>query len=531
MHRLAVCAMVVSATDGDGGRIQLKAADGTPCMLEAVILPDGRAAINSSCPILTAERDELQRRVDELTAMITPPPLAPPPVSPPAAPPSSPPSPPPPPPSPLPPSGPIAYWPLDGDLADSSGFGSDGTASASGTSFAAGRPGLGQALALDGGWATIGSPSVLDIGGAVEISIAFWLKGDEGDQTESYIDPLSFSHLTNVGLVFQAGPGADAPLVAGTGPEGGCSFGSIFDGAWHHVVMTREATAMKCYLDGALHDGVAYVSLAGMNTVTGWTVYLGRDNNGVRNFVGSLDEVKVYDRPISAAEVAAEFNRAGLIAYWPLDGDLADSSGFGSDGTASASGTSFAAGRPGLGQALALDGGWATIGSPSVLDIGGAVEISIAFWLKGDEGDQTESYIDPLSFSHLTNVGLVFQAGPGADAPLVAGTGPEGGCSFGSIFDGAWHHVVMTREATAMKCYLDGALHDGVAYVSLAGMNTVTGWTVYLGRDNNGVRNFVGSLDEVKVYDRPISAAEAAAEFNRAGQDSVLFVCVQALRV
>ena len=168
---------------------------------------------------------------------------------------------------------------------------------------------MGQALALDGGWATIGSPPILDIAGAVEISVMYWLKGTEASQTENYVVPFSFSHLSYVGLAFQAGPGADAPLTGFTGPAGACSFGTVFDGAWHHLALTREATAMKCYVDGALHHSVTYASLAGMNTVSGWTVYLGRDNNGVRNFVGKLDEVKVFDRTVSAAEVSTEFDR------------------------------------------------------------------------------------------------------------------------------------------------------------------------------------------------------------------------------
>ncbi|HEY8718478.1 PKD domain-containing protein [Pengzhenrongella sp.] len=80
------------------------------------------------------------------------------------------------------------------------------------------------------------------------------------------------------------------------------------DGQWHHVVATLGAAGMNLYVDGAVRAAlvdtvsakvipVGYWHIAG-DSVTGWP------NSAGENFAGDIDDVAVYARALTAAEVA-----------------------------------------------------------------------------------------------------------------------------------------------------------------------------------------------------------------------------------
>jgi hypothetical protein len=78
---------------------------------------------------------------------------------------------------------------------------------------------------------------------------------------------------------------------------------SVSDGAWHHVAAVRRADGTgEIYIDGALDRSQAAPS----RTLAALAVYVGADGRDHSNyFKGSLDDVRIYARALSAAEVAA----------------------------------------------------------------------------------------------------------------------------------------------------------------------------------------------------------------------------------
>lgn len=81
---------------------------------------------------------------------------------------------------------------------------------------------------------------------------------------------------------------------------------SVSDGEWHHFAMTYSATEerLRIYL-----DGVIAASRPATGLITYDTFYL--EDEGISFFVSPtslLDEVAIYDRPLSAAEVQSHFN-------------------------------------------------------------------------------------------------------------------------------------------------------------------------------------------------------------------------------
>ncbi|MEC7923098.1 MAG: LamG-like jellyroll fold domain-containing protein [Planctomycetota bacterium] len=92
---------------------------------------------------------------------------------------------------------------------------------------------------------------------------------------------------------------------------------------WHHVVLVRDPAALKVYLDGKLE----------IEEELEWTieepgklpVFIGGRSDKLFGFEGKLDEVAVFDRALSAAEVAAQFKVSERVA--PLRKDAQKGAG------------------------------------------------------------------------------------------------------------------------------------------------------------------------------------------------------------
>jgi hypothetical protein len=82
--------------------------------------------------------------------------------------------------------------------------------------------------------------------------------------------------------------------------------GSVADNVWHHFAMVVSTTDIRLYVDGAFtgtarsHDNSFPVN----NLI--WNI--GRVNDGTSYFNGNLDEIKFYNKALTAAEVVTDMN-------------------------------------------------------------------------------------------------------------------------------------------------------------------------------------------------------------------------------
>ncbi|MFI6499303.1 LamG-like jellyroll fold domain-containing protein [Nonomuraea typhae] len=88
--------------------------------------------------------------------------------------------------------------------------------------------------------------------------------------------------------------------------------GAVTDGQWHHVVLSGSGNTQDLYLDGTKvgslngainHNWLPYAAL-GNGSTSGWPSGSTAATHGLN---GTLDEAAVYDRPLSAAEVAEHY--------------------------------------------------------------------------------------------------------------------------------------------------------------------------------------------------------------------------------
>lgn len=90
----------------------------------------------------------------------------------------------------------------------------------------------------------------------------------------------------------------------GTSWGTGCTF-SLASNQWHHLVLTKDSTYNKVYVNGSLTNTVA-TNGAAVNG--GFNFCFGRDYASSRYFNGNISSGKLYNRALSSAEVAQNFN-------------------------------------------------------------------------------------------------------------------------------------------------------------------------------------------------------------------------------
>lgn len=107
---------------------------------------------------------------------------------------------------------------------------------------------------------------------------------------------------------------------------------------WHHYVGTYDGATIRLYVDGVLVASEAKTGMIGVDT---GSMFFGLDDGLARFFAGSMDEVRIYNRALSAAEVVEHYqnvftNEAGLAGHWAFSEgtgtSAADSSGSGNTG-------------------------------------------------------------------------------------------------------------------------------------------------------------------------------------------------------
>ena len=96
-------------------------------------------------------------------------------------------------------------------------------------------------------------------------------------------------------LVFQHGEGADNEHAVGKS--------TIDRWTWNHVVLVRERNSVRVYLNGNANPEIQLESVPVVPKMLKQFYFGGRSDN-VDNWEGRLDEIAVFDRPLTTGEVA-----------------------------------------------------------------------------------------------------------------------------------------------------------------------------------------------------------------------------------
>ena len=80
------------------------------------------------------------------------------------------------------------------------------------------------------------------------------------------------------------------------------------DGNWHHVAGTYDGSVARLYIDGVNGNNSPSSSTSGAPSVTG-AIIIGKHGNAASNyFVGTMDDLRIYNKALTAAEIQAIYN-------------------------------------------------------------------------------------------------------------------------------------------------------------------------------------------------------------------------------
>ncbi len=278
--------------------------------------------------------------------------------------------------------------------------------------------------------------------------------------------------------------------------------GAIALNAWNHVAATRDASGTK----RAFVNGVQVCATSDPSPVTAalnFAIGNGPDYT-TDAFVGKIDEVKVYLRALSDAELAKP---ALLFSFDENQGTTVyDLSGNELHGTVT--GAARSTGK--VYRALEFDtiDDKLTIPSTTVLPAGtGAFTIS-AWILPSTDG--TNDYIVGNYSSSTNPNGLLFYRN--SSGRLALRLGGQTVTSNGTIPSGTWSHVAVRKYAGTSSSnthfYINGVLDKDNATLNAAGGITLgANWTVGNGFDYSD-DFFSGSIDSLRIDARAFSDTE-----------------------
>ncbi len=359
--------------------------------------------------------------------------------------------------------------------------------------------------------------------------------------------------------------GVDRDLVASSHSGGGANFElyissanlfSIWDGSqgaseitssisgcdsrWHHAVYSRSGATGTLYVDGISQGTHSSSDVFAVDDL--WSI--GQTYSSLIPgffFQGTIDDVRIYNRPLSGTEVLNLYNSSsarinssqnnlvtnGLLGMWSFDSrDIASTIAYdrkgGHNGTISGS-PQKKMGK--VGQSLYFDGtdDWVNAGSAATLDNPSSLSISAWFKIPTGGGGRILSksggvdkgfLLDIMDFSYIRFTGQYNT------------TDLDVGYSVSLVAD-EWTHVLLTWDGSTSASnailYLNGvavnsflSTQDGVGT-----REDDSGADLMIGaRSDTGNPRFLGNMDEVRYYNRVLSAGEVKTLYN-AGESKI----------
>lgn len=428
----------------------------------------------------------------------------------------------------------VGYWDFDEGAGltavDSSAYGNNGTLkNMSGTEWEAGHSGAASdfALHLDGANDFVQVPDSPSVSVTGDLSLSAWIKGDSdglGNWVKTNANVILAKDANNAyrlrvdstswWLLLNDGSGSPSYQILHAGQP-------IPAGSWQHVAVTADFTDNKArfYLNGGLVTEKTITETSIKDTAGRLTIG-SYSTSGAESFGGVLDDVAIWDEALGAKTVNAlakgwvapndRYAQAVLndspVAYWRLD---------------DAPGSTVARDLTGVHDgaysgSLALGAPSALIGDPTNPSADFSGGTMIASSLTGlQEQFSVEFWMNPrthVNYNQMISAGVSgwgqFLFHTTNDGNIAVGQNWTGGNAWtvgaGSLELDEWQHFVYTLAPIVgdpthglASFYKDGVL------VSSRVLGLGDPWTSF--RINANVN---GLVDEVAVYDYPLTAAD-----------------------
>jgi len=401
---------------------------------------------------------------------------------------------------------------------------------------------IGQALNFDGG--TSESILVSDYYRthfAEDFTVAFWSNYNSGAEffgTYSNSGPRVTLYKQGNTLRFQVwsdSNNSDIDYTLSTAEV------SEFNNTWHHITFSRDNNGeVNIYYDGDLSKATTTSTTGTISLVNNDTFSIGAGAyNG--HFDGQMDDFRVYNRVLSSEEISRLYElgattkinktintnpdlKNGLVGHWTFDGkdintasntaEVLDRSGNNNHGDWQDHSTTTKIGK--IGQAIKFTGNEERVSIPDSSSIQTIdKDATVSMWIKRDGQNDNE---------HGTDISALLYKGPwGGNNDVSTAFGVHAHFNnelisvqvgtrryFGgqSILDNIWYHVVVVVDdiASSTSIYIDGVLDTSTTPMTTE--ISLDANDIYISDISNRPYGFNGTIDDVRLYNRPLSAEE-----------------------
>ncbi len=196
-----------------------------------------------------------------------------------------------------------------------------------------------------------------------------------------------------------------------------------------------------------------------------------------------------------------------LLAYFPFCNSIIDKSDYGHVGTLNGNST-FTEDRFGNSNgAFAFDGStYIEVPYHSSFNFTDQT-LSISAWVKHGDFDQNATVISKILGHDI--VFLLRVIGYTSEPDTWWFTGESGNDNWSAMFetrpDDTWYHVVAMRDGANVYFYINGEMLDHRTTTLGTNANDAP---LYIGADAGNINHFIGSIDELRVFNRALSETE-----------------------
>ena len=415
-----------------------------------------------------------------------------------------------------PPSGMVGWWPGDGNAIDVQS-GNNGTLQ-DGATFASGQ--VAQAFQFDGVDAvvTIPNDAAYDFG-TNDFTIDTWVNFTAVAPANAFVAHDEGGGTTNKWIFWLSGSnlGFHINTPAGGGPSIGVPFTPVV-GQWYHVAVTKSGgDTYKFYVDG-IQIGLDQIDSTAVPVVSA-PLTLGRAELNVA-LNGRLDEVEIFNRALSPAELSAIYGAgaagkckpctpppANMVSWWAGDGhpnDIQD----GNHGTL-VGGATYGPGM--VGQAFSFDGVDDRVAFTAAANLAiGGTGLTMDGWIYPQSNVNGAMLFGRSALSDHPYLLQLIDDGSGnlvVRVFLRTSSGPlEMNTTFAPPVQ-TWTHLAMVYNGSTLKLYANGAEVFSVAKTGNLD-NPISPPFGIGNRSTNPVTSFHGLIDEVEIFNRALNPDE-----------------------
>lgn len=413
----------------------------------------------------------------------------------------------------------VAYYPFNGNANDISGNGNHGT-EYGGVSYVEGV--VGQALSFDGVDDYVDIWSMEEINNNVnttEGTVSMWIKPNQNaghiyQYFSAHNDRLYLRvNSSNDSLCFQVGNGGMYSVNEVT-----------FDNTWYHIVGVWSPDGMKLYFNGEL-DSTADFPNPGFTFQGNETFYLGRRWLKDWYYNGVIDEMRIYDRALSKAEIRALAGKnyeSDLVAYYSFNDESDpghDDSGNGQQGELVGDAVWTAQGK--VNGAMEFDGDrdWVVIPFSDKTDVNGWPEGRLALWFKvrdfHAERDNDSILFKSVEWGDHSGIAIgIRHKKVGGSWRNDETTNNRYSVTWEEPSLNQWYHAAVVYLGSSMEFYINGAKVGEDAEPDTYGPgdpNRNAPLRIGGQHPDGEMLNFDGWIDELRLYDRALTKHEIEA--------------------